>query len=230
MTGGADQGVARHHPQAADRGHLHRPLQVRQESLDGRALLVMLPLPDAAHRSTSFCEPIRQGTHLPHDSLRKNFEAFRPGRACHAVAVDDTSARPEHQAHVAHRLEVELQVEDVEFRLARPAGARSRREPGREASASGSGQTARKEAAGRARSRERLELLAVAHAPGMILDQLSAGSCRRGPRRRPAGCTSPLIEKNRTLAVACASDPVVAIPGAAVDRRSTGPRRRSRRC
>src|SRR3984957_7017514 len=35
-----------------------------------------LPRVQPVRISTIFCEPIRQGTHLPHDSLRKNFTAF----------------------------------------------------------------------------------------------------------------------------------------------------------
>ena len=38
---------------------------------------VPLPCVQPVRISTIFCEPTRQGTHLPQDSLRKNFTAFR---------------------------------------------------------------------------------------------------------------------------------------------------------
>src|SRR5579864_6133808 len=42
--------------------------------------------------STSFCEPIRHGTHLPHDSLRKNLLALRAMSSMHAESSQTTSA------------------------------------------------------------------------------------------------------------------------------------------
>ncbi len=45
-------------------------------SIMGRSAADPLPCVQPVRMSTSFCDPMRQGTHFPHDSLRKNFTAF----------------------------------------------------------------------------------------------------------------------------------------------------------
>src|ERR1700687_581290 len=46
-------------------------------SINSMSALVPFPCVQLVRISTIFCEPIRHGTHFPHDSLRKNFTAFK---------------------------------------------------------------------------------------------------------------------------------------------------------
>src|ERR1700683_3095624 len=59
-----------------------------------RTMSAAVPLPwvQPVRISTIFCEPIRQGTHLPHDSLRKNFTAFSAISSMHRPSAHTTRA------------------------------------------------------------------------------------------------------------------------------------------
>ena len=59
------------------------------------------PCVQPASISTIFCEPTRQGTHLPHDSLRKNRMALAPCPACKRLRRIPPCARAEHRARIA---------------------------------------------------------------------------------------------------------------------------------
>src|SRR5687768_17712185 len=50
------------------------------------------PRDHAASSSVSFADPTRHGTHLPHDSLRKNLTAFSAMSSMHARSSQTTTA------------------------------------------------------------------------------------------------------------------------------------------
>src|SRR5579863_8017932 len=59
-----------------------------------RAMSAADPLPcvQPVKISTIFCDPMRHGTHFPHDSLRKNFTAFSAMSSMHRPSAHTTIA------------------------------------------------------------------------------------------------------------------------------------------
>ena len=77
----------------ADGGQLQRLGEV----VDQRHVWRPFPLPcvQPVRISTIFCDPIRHGTHFPHDSLRKNFTAFSAMSSMQRPSAQTTIAQPD---------------------------------------------------------------------------------------------------------------------------------------
>ena len=132
-------------PARPGRGRRSRSASARGDSssIEGQ---VARPAPPAASirssMSTSLAEPMRHGTHLPHDSLRKKRTELSAMSSMQARSSQTTIApEPTRRARRGHRVPVERQVEHRRRQVAagRPrrrerleraaAGARRRRSP-----------------------------------------------------------------------------------------------------
>ena len=83
--------------------------------------------PRRSSMSASFCEPMRHGTHLPHDSLRKKRTALSAMSSMQARSSQTTIApEPTRRAGRRHRVPVERQIEHRRRQVA--AGRARRRE------------------------------------------------------------------------------------------------------
>ena len=112
-------GTGTERPETADRRHLDCFSQLgdQRHELIVPARGEIWPATRFVPNETIFCEPIRHGTHLPHDSLRKNSSEFS---ACSAMSrpfrVDDQpGAERLRRAQRAEEIQLQLEVEDVDL-------------------------------------------------------------------------------------------------------------------
>ena len=156
----------RHLAQAADRGERHRLAQVGQHVERGSRRRA-LPARRRAI-STAFSDPTRHGTHLPHDSLRKNLVTFG-GQGEQVGPLRDHDAAPRSRASSPPS---PVRRSRASRRPCRPAGSWTMRRPARTRAAS-------------------------SHpSPRPPVRSVRGRSCRAAPRTRPASSTCPETAMN----------------------------------